>query len=303
MKIGEKIVYKYENNSLVITPELCSQKQACKVGEDFLKNFYPNGFTVDQVYKKEVRHIPMRFIHWGYFSLPFTNEDREKYLEFCDIKECNNFYMSDHIDLCKNISYSQYCSKSYNITKSKDIIESNNISNSNRVTKSSYIDYGSDIVESSYVYIGNNIEKTKCAWDSHNIKNSIMVNKSTKVDNGLFVNFSSGNNIICSTKINKDNRIFCTANCDNSFEYAIFNCEVKETEFLRVYKKLKEVLENELNFLSIDEKDNYFNITKKIFNSNLIWYGIKDALEKDSFSKEERILIYSITLSDKIFEI
>ena len=103
---------KYINDSLLITPELCRHYKACGQGMAYMERFYPQGFTVDDVYNHRARHIPMHFVSWGFHYLPFTDKDKKKYLEFAKVIDCTSYFCIFKCEHCSHIDYSNNCEHS-----------------------------------------------------------------------------------------------------------------------------------------------------------------------------------------------
>ena len=279
--------------SLIITPELCRSYGACKKGISFLKKYYPQGFSVSDVYYNKINYIPTDLILWGYHNLPFDIQEQKMCEDFLEIIDSKNSYFSHHIINCNNIVDSSYCKNSNNIKKSSDISNSNNVKDSQNINNCLKVIKSSNIYDSNYIYKSDNIKNSYCIYNSQNISNSFL---SYDNSNSYNLIFSYGQN-------NTNNKIFCNEN-NKKNTYSIFNRPVDKNIFIRKYKELEEKLKVELkNFY-----DNYsettltpFLITFKNFcNNELLWLLIFDIL---SPTKQDKQIMYDVCLSEIIFEI
>ena len=289
-------------DTLLITPELCRERSACEPGIRFMERFYKDGFTVDDVFTGRARHIPIGFSMWAYHTLPFTEEDKEKFREFYQIKDCMGFYQSHHISNCTKISHSSFCENSNNIESSVDIYDSLNVTSSNTVTKSSDI------------YDCERVVNCACVWNSKDVSDSIAVYKSTRVAKsfGVFDSMDvkdcyfvehcvSADHLFFARNTSQSNRIACTEELD--YDYAIFNHQVSEDEFCRTFDALMELFLKETEKVLIAKLGNLSIaplLINDIYPEELFWYSVFNILRP---TQEERYLLYNFTSSPAVLKI
>ena len=289
----------YVNDSLLITAELCEKYKGCGQGLAYMKRFYPNGFTVDDVYTKKARHIPMQFVCWGYHFLPFTDADKQKFLEYAKIVNSSAFILSHHIENCKRISESSYCENcsdvsnseniidSYDITRSKTVQESKHISNCNEVFDSQYCAYSDMVTISSYIHKSKSIDKSAFLSNCENVSNSF-----------LLFGCNNVNNIIASKLSDTSNRIFCTEECPDDYDYAILNRKVSKNTFDFTFNRIKELIEDTPFADPTQLKFSYITARANMFKEILpIIYEIFP-----SMSKEDKIILWDVTYCSEILK-
>ena len=66
------------NNSLFITADLINKYGASNEDISFLKENYPHGIFVFEILSDEIYDVSIDFIHWMYYNLPLTKEDKVK---------------------------------------------------------------------------------------------------------------------------------------------------------------------------------------------------------------------------------
>ena len=301
-----KVQPEYKDDSLLITHELIADCQGCREGVQFFSKVLPNGFTVKQVAAKEVRHIPMEYICWGYHYLPFTKNDKQLALDYAKIINSKGFFMSHHIENCNHISDSNNCKNSEYIANSQDVVNSKHIFYSQDVQNSSAVNRSEMIYDSEFCSHSEKVVDGKCITRSKNIKSSVAIDHSENVENCMFVRESTGlrSCIFCVDMNNAERRILCNANCPQEFEYAILNKEVSQSVFVRIFRQLQELLGDlEYHFFKLEELKG-MNSTpaisawiKTLQNS---WIDIIDILP--SMSKEDSELAYQITLLPEILK-
>ena len=266
----------------VITKEFAEKHSACGRGLKLFER-YPEGFTVDDVYSGKITNIPMVHIAWAFSALPFTEEEREKIIEFLKIKNSSSYYCSWDLDNSFFIEHSSHCKDSRFVTNSSD------------VTNSSHVDYSGDVNDATYVY------------SSHFVYDGAHIVKSTNVQTGLYI-FSSKNinrgygihnstnltDVICCDDCHDGeflmfcrglkgikNRILCDENAVG--EYCIGNIEVPQPLFEKTWSRLEEIILKEPYYYTVDLTNPDWS---KITPSLVIWanfcnaknYAIFDAL-------------------------
>lgn len=304
------------NKSLRITADLCREYGSCREGIDFIEKYFPDGFTIEDVYKKRVRHISLSFIHDGYRRFPFTERDKEMYLEYVKVDNCLAFDGCYDIKNCQVISDSKYCQNAENIFSSSYIKDSQFILRSGEVIDSKVIFDSTFINRSKNVLTSINVEDSDTIVHSEDIRNSDNIAYSNKITDGKFlIECNNVNNSIFSRKlVNCSNKIFCYDLLDND-ELMIFNRPVSEMKF----KSTKEIVSNllkdrQLNCI-LSEKIN-FNTWKDrkaaadlptalpalaIFyhtfkNEPEFWEEVQDLVEG-----YDREVLYQITFSEGMF--
>lgn len=233
----------YVNGSLLITPQLCEEHKSCSEGLEFMQRLYPQGFTVDDVYTKKVRHIPMYFVCWGYHFLPFTEEDKKKFIAYAQIVNSSRWILCHHIDSCDLISDSSYCDNSTNIEMGENISNSNFIKYSRGISFSNFIYDCNEVSHSCYCRDSGNIENSMYICNSEDIKDSYGLFNCKNITNSyLLMDTNDVHNAIAAKH---SNRIFCTENCSIDFEYAVLNKKVSKSTFDLIYSRLKEYFTDE----------------------------------------------------------
>jgi hypothetical protein len=233
----------YINDSLLITPQLCEEHKGCGQGMAYMKRFYPNGFTVDDVYTKKARHIPMHFVCWGYHFLPFTEEDKRKFIEYAKIVDSKQWYDAHHITNCSMISHSAYCENSTDINSSENVQNSNHIFGCKGIVSSEYVNSSDDIDNTQYCTFSSEVRDSKYVFNSTNVADSYCINGSNNIKNCYLLHeVNDIENAIASTQ---SNRIFCDDKCVPEFEYAILNKKVSKSIFDLTFQRLVEHIVDE----------------------------------------------------------
>ena len=298
----------YIDGSLLITPELCARTpKACSEEVEWVKRFHPNGFTVRQVANKEVRHIPIEFVCWGYHYLPFTEQDKNDWKEYAKVKECEGFFLSHHIENCKFISDSDNCENSSYVENSSDVMVSNHVYHSMDIQQSEYIHSSETIYESNYC---NHAQKVQCSsyiFKSSDIFNSYAIEKCKDVKSSAYLrNCDNVRSAILSIDLNNVNRrILCDSECSNDLPCAILNKEVSEAVFVRVFRQLDELLRGiPYLYSGTNEKQDIGHsvpaMSAWIATLDQYWVEIQDILPP--LSKNEKELAYGITLLPSVLK-
>lgn len=285
-------VKKYINGSLLVTPELCETYRGCGQGLKFMKELYPQGFTVDEVYTGKVRHIPMHFVCWGYHFLPFTDDDKGKFLEYAKIKFSQKWYDSHHIFNCSEISHSSYCEDSTDVASSTNIRESLRVRGSSNVYGSTAI-YESDDIKNSFCCVNSDfIEKSSYIYSSNSCKESYGLYQCEKIERGYLLNkVEECKYVIASNVSGVNNRIFCTEECPDA-EYAIFNKEVSRNTFDYIFNRLVDAIAAEGFIDAESQKFSYLWA-----RANLV-KAISPVIQEifPRISEEEKLLLFENTL-------
>lgn len=292
----------YRNDSLLITKELCQERKACKEGLIFLERYYPNGFTVDDIYNKRIKHIPMSFVTWGYHFLPLTESDKKKFFEYAQI-ENSGFFQSHHIKNCKRISYSDHCYDSEDINYSKDVSGSFYINHCVDIQDSFEVQRSTTVNNSTKIYSSIKVMSSNSVANSNTVSFSSGVFNSSDIHNCFMIDFSKEcENCMFSKCLNDcKNKIFCSEMRDNDVPM-IFDKEVSQRVFDRVFKELSKLL-NEYKIIMTNEKQistctsilPSLVIWEKTLNHHEFWEAVKDIVP---FFEEDAA--YQLTLCSSI---
>lgn len=291
----------YINDSLLITPQLCEEHKGCGQGMAYMKRFYPNGFTVDDVYTKKARHIPMHFICWGYHFLPFTEEDKRKFIEYAKIKNCTAFALSHHIENCHRISDSSYCSDSQHIYFCRNVHNSYTVGHSNDIQESSFINNCTEAYSSTHCMLSERVVGSHYVLRSQDVTDGYGIIDCKNVENGLYLqNAKNIKNCIMSIGNNISNRIFCSENCED-FEYAIFDQAVSRVRFETVFNALKEILMEEP---VLEDVEDFKQLKPVIVYWNRAFNKFYSRISELMFpiSKEGKHFLFQHTLCQQILE-
>lgn len=235
------------NNSLFITADLINKYGASNEDISFLKESYPHGIFVFEILSDEIYDVSIDFIHWMYYNLPLTKEDKVKYLNYVEITNTSYFYNSYNVDkcsiiadsiFCENSSYifgSSYIKNSLMIYNSEDITESYQVFNSQLITNSQCVYHSNHITDSKDILFSNYIENSKHIGYSKRAKNSIFAVGSKDIDTV----YLSRNLFNCS------NKLLCFDLQDNN-EYMILNKEVSKSQFDKIWRIFDKTLTNKL---------------------------------------------------------
>ena len=236
---------KYIDGSLLITPKLCEEHKGCGQGMAYMNRFYPNGFTVDDVYNRRVRHIPMHFVSWGYHYLPFTDEDKRKYLEFAKIIDCTHYFCIFKCEDCTNIDYSNNCKHSEWVSNSQSIVNSFQVEHSKIVQESQYVFSSEEIYDCYGVSQCNRAVGCQYVRNSDDITNCYAVSDCKDLRDCLYLEgVETANRCILSKGKDIKNRIFCTEECP-PYEYAFLNKEISKIRFETLFEEISELLHEE----------------------------------------------------------
>lgn len=284
----------YQNDSLLITPELCESRNACREGLEFMRHYFPCGFTVDDVYEGRTRHIPIRFILDGYYHLPFTDSDKEKFLKYTKVHNSTAFYKSHSIDNCSNISHSHHCYNSDTVDNSSDVSDSSFVANSRDVVKSQYIIDSQHVYNSSWTIHSKNVFSSDRIVYSNDVNDSRAIFEGRNVKDSRFLLNCKNvtNSLISSTLANTSYKIFCLNNLLKQEEYCnqpmIFNQKVSQQVFDRVYNELLKYLSSfHIQYESMSPQERFllaqapassFYIYTNEFTDSEMWSIIKDIM-------------------------
>lgn len=309
-----KTTLTYDNDSLLITAELCLErgidKENFKIGSILL-----NGVTIDDIYTKKVPiNIPIELLMWTYFNLPLTNSDKKKVLELAKIVDSTAFYDSYNITNCKLISESKFCKNSQDIQNSSHINNSLSVIGSTEVENSQYICNSKDIVSSACVFFSEKVGGSNYIINSQNIYGSRLVINGKDIDNSYYVlnTERSSNLILCADIYNSKNKILCSM-MNNNDDPMICNKVVSQIKF----DNLRDFLIEELT--KITPKITANRGTKESFKNHVInhtpalyvdktiffetfknldfWDKICRALD---LTEEDKKLIYNFTLCPEV---
>lgn len=309
MAIMKKPKIEYRDGSLIITPELCEWKNACREGVAFFYKHFPQGVTPKEIMTGIVRHVPMSFCGWGYHNLPFSESDKEEFLKWAEIKDSDTFYTCHHITNCHRITESHFCEDSSDIEKSSD------------VSCSSFVKNSTDVVESCAVFSSTSVEHSQKVMNSKHIRSGYFIINSDSCSASSWVSDSSNLNgcffvdkcsesedlLFCKNFNQAKNRIFCDAPL-LPYEYAIFNKQVSSRIFERVKSDLIQYLVywfglREENIFPIEnfEKTNPLALVfwEKLLNTEDFWTTIADIIP--NFDNSAKEIAYSLTFCPKIY--
>ena len=297
----EKFKSEYIDGSLLITPEMCIFYSACAEGIAYMQKYHPNGFTVHEVCSKQVRHVPMPFSCWGYHFLPFSQKDKEEFLEFAKIEESTGFFLSHHIKGCNTISDSKYCENSTNVMDSQDVVDSEDIVGSSDVQTSKCIRDSSNICMSEHCCRSERVVDSVYVVDSKIVSGSYVVESSNEVDNCTFVRgVSQAKNSILCVDGSPVNKIACDAECE-AYPYAILNKEVSEAVFKRVHNELEAILRSLQYYVRDDLPNSKHDVSPLVSWSRTLNPVILDIMEiLPRMSEDDKRLLYQLTLCPDI---
>ena len=294
---------KYINDSLLITPELCSHYKACGQGMAYMERFYPQGFTVDDVYNHRVRHIPMHFVSWGFHYLPFTDKDREKYLEFAKVIDCTSYFCIFKCEHCNHIDYSNNCEHSDWISNSQNVVNSFQVGHSKIVQESQYVFSSEEIYDCYGVNQCKRAVSCKYARNSDDITNCYAVSDCKDLRDCLYLeDVETADRRILSKGKNIKNRIFCTEDCP-PYEYAFLNKEVSKAKFDVLFNDISELLlEEPLSENLIADFSRKPKATKILFAE-----GITKVLPRlveilPSLTKEDKMFLFKLSLCSELLK-
>ena len=100
----------YKDGSLIITPELCTDRNIASEYTSLLTSIAPEGFTFKDYYMGNVEHLPIQFIIDLYYCLPLTDKDKLLWEKCCQIENSTRYYRCHNIDTCDIIADSHHCS-------------------------------------------------------------------------------------------------------------------------------------------------------------------------------------------------
>ena len=287
---------KYIDDSLLVTPELCRYYKACVQGLNYMDKFHPQGFTVDDVYNHRVRHIPVFFMSWGYHFLPFTDKDREKFLEFAKITDCIRYFLIFKCKNCSDIDHSVNCEHSESVSNSQNVVNSSNIKDSKFIQESRYICDSEEIENCCVAIKSNRAAGCKYTYNSEDITNCYAVSNCKDLRDCLFLeSVETADKCILSKGNNIKNRIFCTEDCP-PYEYALLNKKISKARFDSLFKDISEILLDEPLSENAADFINKPKAMKLLFAESFskILPRLKEILPP--LTEEDKLLLFKLSL-------
>lgn len=239
-----------QNNSLLITPELLRTHNSDSFYIDFLKKYYDEGAHLSQIFSDEFYDLPLEFVHWVYYNLPLTEEDKKDYLTYVNIVDTTGFYSSYYIKnsfmvadslFCENSEYvlnSSHVSDSSLVYSSEDVSNSNQVVDSRLITSSNYISRSNNVENSSGVLFSEDIfDSSNIAYSSSIYNSNLLVKCSDTFDSFLSRDLEG-----CS------NKLLCL-NLKNNNEYMILNEKVSGRRFKTLIDIFKKQLGNKIYYV------------------------------------------------------
>lgn len=304
-----------QNKSLLITPQLLKIYRSAPDYIDFMEKYYKDGTYLFKIFEDEISDLPLEFIHWIYYNLPLTDEDKENYLAYVNIIDTMSFYSSYYVENSFMIADSLFCKNS------KYVLDSSHIDNSSLVFLSEDVYNSSQIVEShlitssNYIYQSDNIENSEGILYSKIVCDSTNIGYSTSIYNSHFLvqclntydSFLSRNLEGCS------NKLLCFDIKNNNIPM-ILNEEVPERRFETLIKIFKDKLKDKIYFVNkIDEEkinfqsSSWMDLPQKTTSELLLFYKLLEEnsevfmVIKKNIPDYNKDLLYQLTLSPKAY--
>lgn len=235
---------------MYITLDTLIKYNACEEGVQWFKRTFPNGAELTEIIKH--KYTTPAFLHWGYATLPTSEEEKRAYYEKIKV-DCNEYnytiYESDNITFCS------YVVNSSNVSDSNHIFDSEDISGCDNVSGSNNVEYSGQIFNSEFVYTSRRALNSRNITNGVNIVNSDYVVNSHDIYNAATVKNSAyildikqgntkritGSQFIGSCQ-DLENCLFCYG--INNKKYHIFNKEISPDEFDLIVKQMKSILKD-----------------------------------------------------------
>ena len=303
-----------DNDSLLITPQLLSTYNADPLSINFLKKHYEEGAFLSQIFRDEFYDLPLEFVHWMYYNLPLTENDKKDYLTYVNIVDTMGFYSSYYIKNSFMIADSLFCENSEYILNSSHINNSSLIYSSEDVSDSTQVVDSRLITSSSYISKSNNIENSQGVLFSEDIYDSSNIGYSSSIYNsGLLVRCDNTFDSFLSRNLEScSNKLLCLDLKDDS-EYMILNEKVSERRFKTLVDIFKKQLGDKIYYVNKIKEGNKSEFASWVIplRTNLPDLLLFNNLFRDNpevistirknIPDYDKELLYELTLSSKAF--
>lgn len=223
---------------MFLNEEVLRKYDACGEGIDFFNKHFPNGAELIDVVRYE--KTPMAILHWGYTSLPTTDEEKAVYIERCQNENSEIVSLSHKVRNSKVVSKSSHVEDSEFIYRSQQVRTSKGIIDSRRVTQSEKVQGSRSVKKSHRIVSSKDVKESTLIYNSEHIFGCTNILNSELLEDCHFTNGckESTDLYFCSQVENSKFCLFCHG-IENA-EYMIFNHSVSP----KVYESFQsEVLE------------------------------------------------------------
>lgn len=231
---------------MFLNEEVLRKYEACDEGIDFFNKHFPNGTELIDVVRYE--KTPMVILHWGYTSLPTTDEEKAVYIQRCNIINSTHVSLSDRVENSEIVIKSHHVSDSKSIHRSKHITNCVGVIDSRIVSNSTYIEGCCSVKNSSVIISSRDVKNSSYIFESQHVYSSDNIYKSDMIEQSHFImECSNSQNIyFCRGVTNSKNCMFCR-DIDGG-EFMIFNHKVSEDVFRSFEEELLELLNEGYKF-------------------------------------------------------
>ena len=246
---------------MYITKDKLERYGACDQGLKWFERTFPNGAEIIDIINH--KYADKSFLHWGFATLPTTDEEKAAYREKLKI-DCGNdnysIYESDNISKSKYVTYSsnvrdsEFIFHSKEVENSTSILHSDTVENSNRIYGSSFIYDSEKIINSKNVTESNNIINSDYVLNSHHIYCASGIKNSAYIaDIGFAETCHVRDSYFISGGKHLDHCLFCFGITNQS--YQLFNRPIDEVEYKMIIRQMESILRDwEPEFV----KENYW---------------------------------------------